>query len=176
VISDTFTKGPQLMTEDIQSFLAPAVTFSAVGFLCMAQFARFTAVVAQVRVFNRDRLAALQAADGSAPEQHELLAQHALGLEQQAEKVLASAGNALLLLVGGILLMVLCTVIIGASLVLAPYGAAVVGLFVLGVVSTFAGLCLVLAELRVRLKEIRFEHDNLGRLRRGEELLPLTTP
>jgi hypothetical protein len=66
--------------------------------------------------------------------------------------------------------------IVMASLVFAPLGAAVVGLFVLGLVSTFAGLCLVLAELRVSLKEIRFEHDNLRRLGRGEELLPLTMP
>ena len=165
------------MIEVIQPFLAPAVMFSAGGLLCLAQFARFTAVVAQVRTFNRERLAALQGADRAEPAQRELLLQRAQGLEQQAGRVLAHAGtvkNALRFLVGGILLMVLCSLTVGASLVFAPFGAAAVGFFVLGLVSTFAGLCLVLAELRVSLDVVQFEHDNLSRLHRGEGLLPPT--
>jgi hypothetical protein len=163
------------MIEVIQPFLAPAVMFSAGGLLCLAQFARFTAVVALVRTFNRERLAALQAADGAEPKQRELLLQRAQGLEQQAGMVLAHAAtvrNALRFLVGGILLMVLCSLTVGASLVFDPLGALAIALFVLGLVSTFAGLCLVLAELRVSLKVIEFEHDNLNRLHRGEGLLP----
>ena len=68
--------------------------------------------------------------------------------------------------------MVACSLTVGASLVLAPLGVAALALFVLGLTSTFAGLCLVLAELRVSLEVIEFEHDNLSRLRRGEGLLP----
>jgi len=34
------------------------------------------------------------------------------------------------------------------------------------------GLSLLLAELRVSLQAIEFEHGNLNRLRRGEGLLP----
>jgi len=163
------------MIEVIQPFLAPAVMFSAGGLLCLAQFARFTAIVTHLRAFNRERLAALQEADGAEPQRRELLLQRARGLEQQAAAVLAHATtvrNALLLLVGGILLMVLCSLMVGASLVFAPIGVVALGLFVLGLVSTFAGLCLVLAELRVSLKVIEFEHDNLSRLGRGEGLLP----
>ena len=58
----------------------------------------------------------------------------------------------------------------------APLGAAALTLFVLGLVSTFAGLCLVLAELRVSLDVIELEHDNLSRLRGGEGLLPPELP
>ncbi len=46
----------------------------------------------------------------------------------------------------------------------------------LGLASTFAGLCLVLSELRVSLDVIESEHENLSRLRRGEGLLPPELP
>ncbi len=167
------------MIEVIQPFLAPAVMFSAGGLLCLAQFARFTAVVSLVRNLNRERLAALQEADRAEGERRELLLQRAQGLEHQAGKVLGHAvtvKNALRFLVGGILLMVGCSLTVGASLVFAPLGVAALTLFVLGLVSTFAGLCLVLVELGVSLDEIEFEHDNLSRLRRGEGLLPPELP
>jgi hypothetical protein len=80
--------------------------------------------------------------------------------------------NALRFLVGGILLMVLCSLTIGAALAFAPFGAAAIALFVLGLLSTFMGLCLVLAELRVSLEVVEFEHENLSRLQKGEGLLP----
>ena len=167
------------MIELIQPSLAPAVMFSAGGLLCLAQFHRFNAIIAQVRTFNHERLSALQEADRAEPERCELLLQRVQGLEHQAGTVLAHAvtvKNALRFLVGGILLMVLCSLTIGASLAFAPLGAAALALFVLGLASTFAGLCLVLAELRLSLKVIEFEHDNLGRLRRGEGLLPPELP
>ncbi len=167
------------MTEIIQPFLAPAVMFSAGGLLCLAQFARYNAIIALVRTFNRERLSALQEADRAEPKRRELLLQRAQGLEHQARRVLAHAAtvkNACRLLVGGILLMVLCSLTIGASLAFAPVGVAALALFVLGLVSTFAGLCLVLAELGVSLEVIKFEHDNLSRLRRGEGLLPPELP
>jgi hypothetical protein len=163
------------MIDAIQPFLAPAVMFSAGGLLCLAQFARFNAVLGQVRTLNRERLTILQDADQAKPQRRELLIQRAQGLEQQAEKMLGHAStvrNALRFLVGGILLMVLCSLMIGASLLFEPLGIAAVSLFVLGLASTFAGLCLVLIELGVSLEIINFEHDNLNRLRRGEGLLP----
>ena len=167
------------MIEVIQPFLAPAVMFSAGGLLCLAQFARFTAIIAQVRTFNRERLAVLQESDRGEPARRDLLSQRAQGLEQQAATELAHAAtvkNALRLLVGGILLMVLCSLTVGASLVLQPFGVAAVAFFVLGLVSTFAGLCLVLSELRVSLEAIEFEHQNLNSLRRGEALMHQDLP
>ncbi len=163
------------MIELIQPFLAPAVMFSAGGLLCLAQFARFTAITSQVRTFNRERLSALEEADRADPKRRELLRQRAHGLGQQAERVLTHAGtvkNALRFLVLGILLMVLCSLTIGASLVFAPFGFVAVALFILGLMSTFAGLCLVLIELRVSLDVIEFEHENLRRLGHGGALLP----
>jgi hypothetical protein len=167
------------MIEFIQPFLAPAVMFSAGGLLCLAQFARFTAIIAQVRTFNRERLAVLQELDRSEPDRRDLLSQRADGLERQAATVLAHATtvkNALRLLVTGILLMVLCSLTVGASFVFEPLGAAALAFFVLGLLSTFAGLCLVLGELRVSLQAIEFEHENLNSLRRGEGLMHYDLP
>jgi len=48
---------------------------------------------------------------------------------------------------------------------------AAFALFVVGPLSTSAGLCLVLIELRVNLDVIEFEHENLGRLAQGDGLL-----
>ncbi len=167
------------MIEAIQPFLAPAVMFSAGGLLCLAQFARFNAVVALVRTFNRERFSALIEADKAEPERRELLLQRAQSLELQAASVLAHARtvrNSLRFMVGGILLMVLCSLTVGASLVFEPLGVAALVLFIAGLLSTFAGLCLVLSELRVSLDSIKFEHDNLSRLGRGEGLLPPDLP
>ena len=163
------------MIEVIQPLLAPAVMISAGGLLCLAQFARYTAVVGLVRTLNRERLSVLQGADRGDPEGRDLLLQRAEGLEHQAKRVLAHATtvkNSLLFLVGGILLMVLCSLTVGASLVFAPFGVAAVALFLLGLMSTLTGLFLVLAELGVSLDMIEFEHENLSRLRQGEGLLP----
>ena len=52
------------------------------------------------------------------------------------------------------------------------FGAVALALFVLGLLSTLAGLVLVLSELRVSLEAIEFEHENVSRLRRGDGLLP----
>lgn len=163
------------MIEVIQPFLAPAVMFSAGGLLCLAQFARFNAIVAQVRTFDRERLAILQDSDRAEPERHNLLLERARGLEKQAATVLSHAGivrNALRFLVGGILLMVLCSLSIGASLLFTPVATVALMLFVLGLISTLAGLCLVLWELGVSLQAVDFEHDNLNRLARGRGVLP----
>ena len=72
--------------------------------------------------------------------------------------------------------MVLCSLTIGASLAFAPLGVVSLALFVLGLMSTFVGMCLVLVELRVSLDVIEFEHENLGRLSHGEGLLSTEVP
>lgn len=163
------------MLEIIQPILAPAVMFSAGGLLCLAQFARLNAIVGQVRAFDRERLATLRELAKAEPNQRDLLEQRAAGLESQSDGVLAHAvvvKNALRFLVGGILLMVLCSLAVGASFVFEPFSVIAIVLFVLGLISTLVGLCLVLLELRVSLDPLKSENENLKRLRRGEGLLP----
>ena len=163
------------MIDLIQPFLAPAVMISAGALICLSQFARFTAVIAHLRDLQRESLAMVREAGGAEPAQRELLLQRGEGLENQSNRVLANVAtmrNALIFLVGGVLLMVLCSLAIGASIVTVVFGTVALALFVLGLLSTLAGLILVLFELRVSLEAIEFEHENVSRLRRGEGLLP----
>lgn len=163
------------MIELIQHFLAPAVMISAGSLICLAQFARYSTVTAHLRELQREGLAAFQEAGVANPEQRELLLQRAEGLEKQSDRVLAHATTlrmALRFLIGGVSLMVLCSLAIGASPVIAALGVAALILFVLGLVSMLVGLYLVLSELSVSLEAIEYEHKNLKRLRRGEGLLP----
>jgi hypothetical protein len=162
------------MLEIIQPILAPAVMFSAGGLLCLAQFARFNAIIGQIRAFDRERLATLREMANAGPEHRELLDQRCVGLEVQSEGVLAHADivrNALRFLVGGILLMVLCSLSVGATLVFPSFSTGAIVLFVLGLISTFVGLCLVFVELGVSMKPLKSEHENLKRLHREGILL-----
>ena len=162
------------MLEIIQPILAPAVMFSAGGLLCLAQFARFNTIIGQVRAFDRERLAILREMADADSNHRELLDQRCVGLETQSEGVLAHAvivRNALRFLVGGILLMVLCSLAVGASLVFPPFITGAIVFFVLGLISTFVGLCLVFVELGVSMKPLNSEHENLKRLHREGILL-----
>jgi hypothetical protein len=164
------------MIELIQHFLAPAVMISAGSLICLAQFARYSTVTTHLRELQRECLAAFQEALVADPEQRELLRQRGEGLEKQSDQVLAHATtlrSSLCFLVGGVSLMVLCSLAIGASAVIAALGVVALILFILGLVSMLIGLYLVLSELSVSLEAIEYEHNNLKRLRRGEGLLPM---
>jgi hypothetical protein len=67
-------------------------------------------------------------------------------------------------LVWGILLMVLCSLTVGASLIFSVVAIVAVGLFILGLFAMSSGLFLVLSELRVSLEAIEFEQENIKRL------------
>ena len=155
------------MIEAIQYVLAPAVMISAGALICLAQFARYTAVIAQLRSLHGERISTNLKLSHAEPDDREVLLQRAKSLDLQSTKVLAHATtvrNALRLLVWGVLLMVLCSLTVGASLVFPSLGVAVVGLFILGLVATSSGLYLVLAELRVSLEAIEFDQESLKRL------------
>ena len=74
------------MIELIQPFLAPTVMISAGSLICLAQFARFTTVIAHLRDLQRESLAMVREAGD--------------GLENQSNRVLAHVAilrNALIL-------------------------------------------------------------------------------
>lgn len=163
------------MIDAIQSFLAPAIMISAGALICIAQFGRYTAIINLIRALNRERLANLQEMEQANKQLREIMTQHSRGLEHQVSKLLNHAAmvkNALSFLIGGILMMVLCSLTIGASLIFNFLQLVALILFVGGLASMLAGLVLLLAELRVSLNAIEFEHANLNRLRRGQGLLP----
>ena len=67
-------------------------------------------------------------------------------------------------LVWGILLIVLCSLTVGASFIFSVLGIVAVGLFILGLIAMSSGLFLVQSELRVSLNAIEFEPENIKRL------------
>jgi hypothetical protein len=155
------------MLEIIQSILAPAVMISAGALMCIAQFARYSAVVAQLRSLHRERVAIDQKLGHADPGDRELLLQRLKGLEHQSKEMLVhvtTVKNALRFLVWGILLMVLCSLTVGASLIFSVLAIVAVGLFILGLIAMSSGLFLVLSELRVSLEAIEFEQENIKRL------------
>ena len=163
------------MLEVIQPLLAPAIMVSAGALICIAQFARYTAIINLIRTLNRERLAYFQQMKQANPELRAMIKQHTNGLEQQVSKIMTHAlmvKNALSFLVGGVLLMVLSSLTIGASLVFNSLEVVALILFVGGLASMLVSLVLLLAELRVSLQALEFEHENLNRFRRGEGLLP----
>jgi len=157
------------MIELIQPLLAPAVMISAGALVCLAQFTRFSSVVAQLRDLLRESRSTLRAASEREPQQREGLLDQARSLEHQADQLMAHAAtlrNALRFLVFGVFLMALCSLAIGASSVIPSFSVMAIGLFVSGCVSTLVGLILVLAELHVSLEAVTYEHANVNRLRR----------
>ena len=157
------------MIDAIQPFLAPAIMITAGALLSIAQFARYTAIINLIRKLNLERLANFQEMNQANPENRILMIEHSGGLEHQVNKVLSHAimvKNALSFLLGGVLLMLLCSLTIGASLVFNILEIVALMLFVGGLASMLVGLGLLLAELRVSLQAIEFEHGNLNRLRR----------
>lgn len=164
------------MIELIQPFLAPAILISAGGMLCLAQFGRFTAILSRVRDFNHERLTLIEKLQTATEPDRGLIEQRTRELERQARVVMShgrTVRNALRSLVAGLLAMVTCSLAIGGASLVPLLGHLALGIFVLGLLFFFAGLCLVLSELKVSMSEIEFEHENLARLRSdGVHLLP----
>jgi len=155
------------MIEIIQPLLAPAVMISAGALICLAQFARYTAVIAQLRNLHRERISIDQKLSHTESDDRELLLQRAKNLEHQSKDMLAhvtTVKNSLRFLVWGILLMMLCSLTVGVSLVFSVIGIVAVVLFVTGLIAMSSGLYLVLAELRVSLEAVEFEQESLKRL------------
>ncbi len=155
------------MLEIIQPILAPAVMISAGALMCIAQFARFTAVFAQLRSLHRERITIDQKLSHAESDGREQLLQRAKGLEHQSDQMLVhvtTVKNALRFLVWGILLMMLCSLTVGASLIFSILSFVAVGFFILGLIAMSVGLYLVLTELRVSLEAIEFEQENIKRL------------
>ncbi len=155
------------MIEIIQSILAPAVMISAGALMSLAQFSRYTAVVAQLRSLHRERITIDQKLSHVEADDREQLLRRVKSLEHQSDQMLihvTTIKNALRLLVWGILLMMLWSLTVGASLVFSILSFVAVGLFILGLIAMSAGLYLVLIELRVSLEAIEFEQENIKHL------------
>jgi len=156
---------PLFMDSPIQQLVPPVVIISACGLLCMAQFARYTALVGRVRQFHREYLAAFGRLRRCEPRERPLLQQLCTELETQAHGVLRLAGmvrNALIYLVLAVICMIVTSLMIGLELLWPRVGgAAAVVVFIAGLVCMLVGMIFVLAEIRISLGLVQHEHDEL---------------
>ncbi|MEM8738607.1 MAG: DUF2721 domain-containing protein [Planctomycetota bacterium] len=153
------------MDAPIQQLVPPVVIISACGLLCMGQFARYTAIVGRARQFHREFLAAYRQLRHAAPEDRALYEAMCRELEQQAQGVLRLAGlirSALLYLVAAVIFMILASLLIGVELVWPRLsGIAAITAFVVGLFCMLVGMVYVFAEVRVSLRLVHHEHDEL---------------
>ena len=153
--------------ELIQSLLAPVVMISACGLLCLAQFARLTAITGRIRVFNHERLMIrteiTQCSDAS---RQGVLRERASGLKLQVERLLSHAymvQRALMFLVSCIICMVLSSLTFGLAVLWKPASIGAIVLFVMGLLFVLAGMITVLLELRQACRLVAFETENIAR-------------
>lgn len=153
------------MDSPIQQLVPPVVIISACGLLCLAQFARYTTIVGRVRQFHREYLTAYGKLKHGTPDERPLFQAMCAELEQQASGVLRLAcmiRSALIFLVLAVICMIVTSLMIGVEMVWPRVGGGgAVAVFVLGLMMMLVGMSFVLAEIRVSLRLVQHEHDQL---------------
>jgi hypothetical protein len=156
-----------LNLETIERLLAPVVLISACGLLAMAQYNRLAAIVARIRQYHHERVDVFRLMEMSEGDDDPTLRLRFDGVYHQACHMLRRARltrNALIGMVSCVLLMLACSLAIGASAVWPEIEWVVIALFVAGLVSMFAAMVLALLELRISLQQVEYEHKRMGLL------------
>lgn len=157
------------MGSPIQQLVPPVVIISACGLLCMAQFARFTALVARVRQMHKDRLEGLNRLDSLRGRAYQTQLDRCNELEHESHEVLRLVGlirYALLCLVGAVIFMILSSLFIGVEFFWPKIGSigAIVA-FVGGLLSMLVGMIFVFREIRLSLRVVTAEHRRIESLK-----------
>ena len=155
------------METTIQQLLAPVVMISACGLLCMAMYARLSNIVARLRQFHHERYEALTRLSRGSESERATLLHRSDGLEKQAHAMLDRARlirNTLVCLVGCVACMLVSSLALGLAMWVDSFQMVAFGLFVVGVGSMFTGMVMALLELRLALRQVMFEHENMENL------------
>ena len=152
-----------MLTETLQPLLAPVVLISACGLLIMALNARVMTAKGRIRQLHNERLAIHErtAEAGHATPAQTLRFE---GVGVQSSHLLCRLGmirGALMCLVVCVVMMLACSLLIGLHGLHDMFSHLAVGAFVLGILSMLIGTTIFLAELRVSLREVRYEHERL---------------
>ncbi len=158
--------GVRMLAESIQPLLAPVVLVSACGLLTLSMNARTMTVKGRLREFHLERLELgdTVAAAGRATDNQRLRFE-SLGMQSgHLMRRLGLLRAALVGLVSGIVLLLVCMLLIGLSAQVSAAAAVAYGVFIAGVCSVLVAMVLFLAELRIALAEVRWEHERVMRL------------
>ncbi len=152
-----------MLVDLIQPLLAPAVLVSASGLLVMALNARVMTAKGRIRQFHNERLKLCQTVtDQGAPTPTQLIRDE--GLKVQSHHLLCRLRlirSALMSYVICVSLLLTSSLLIGLSAWQASFGHAAIIVFILGVLSMLTGSIIFLAELRISLHEVSYEHQRI---------------
>lgn len=150
----------------IQAVLTPALMISACGLLCLAQFARFTALIGRARGFNHERhnlARTLHTIEDQAGDKTLILGR-IQALEFQANRVIEHARlirNALVMLVGCIMMMLITSLLLAASFMYPGLWVVELVTFVLGLLFALVGMGCVLWEMMIALSLVEYETSHV---------------
>ncbi|MBI2302386.1 MAG: DUF2721 domain-containing protein [Armatimonadetes bacterium] len=153
--------------------VVPVVIVSACALLCLALFNRLAAVVARLRSFERERLAALGALaalrDGGEPDEAEEVRHTAMirNVEEQFAQVSRRATllrRALMLLLTAILALMTCCLLSGLATLWLPMMLGAMVTFLAGVGLMMAGVVCAMLEMRCALVPVLREAGALDEL------------
>jgi hypothetical protein len=155
--------------EIIHTLVAPVVMISAQGLICLAFYNRLAAVVGRLRAYSREQFETQTRLAGMSPEQQEgplarKLQTRLAALNGQYSGILRRARllrNALILLQAAVLAMLVCTMMLGLSLVLPGVEAWSLAPFFIGVLATAGGIALSIRELALALDPVKAERAAL---------------
>lgn len=143
--------------------LAPVVLISACGLLCLSATNRLGTILARIRTMHRERVDThLVLRDD--PHFQDIQHMRLEALQSQAHSMLRRAAlirNELFLLYSAILLMLLCSLLLGLSVLFDISRTIGVALFVLGIVSMIAAIAFALFEVACSLRAVRDEHERV---------------
>lgn len=162
----------------IAASVVPIVIISACGLLCLAFYNRLAAIVARLRTFQRERLkeqellsSSVSAAetDPAVLERHQrllrLLEEQTLDVTRRAHLV----QNTLLGLLTAIACLIVCSLLIGLSLLIPVFAQLAVVFFVVGMLAMLAGVLCAISELRAALGPIEQESQTVTHLYPSED-------
>lgn len=154
-----------MLHESLQPLLAPVVLISACGLVIMALNARTMSAKARIRQLHIERLAISEKAHeaGSATKTQRLRYE---GVGSQSDNILYRLGlmrAALMCMVGCVGAMLASSVFIGLDGLIEgnTFGVLAILAFVAGILSMLGGVIIFLMELRISLREIRYEHERI---------------
>ncbi|MGB0715344.1 MAG: DUF2721 domain-containing protein [Phycisphaerae bacterium] len=162
-----------MLHEALQPLLAPVVLISACGLMIMALNVRTMSSQSRIRQLHHERLEIAQlaeASNGLTPTQRLRYE----GVGNQSNNLLRRLHlmrRSLMCMVGCVVLMLTCSLSIGITGLAedSPFDELAILAFVSGVLSMLTGAVTFLAELRISLDEIAYEHHRMVSLPSLEE-------
>ena len=167
-----------MLYEALQPLLAPVVLISACGLMIMSLNARTLTSQSRIRQLHHERLEIAELAEESgnvSPTQrhrYEGVGNQSINLLYRLRLMRAS----LMCMVACVALMLVCSLLIGIASTKADslFGGFAIASFVAGILSMLAGATTFLAEIRISLNEITYEHNRILALELPIEVTPWT--